>query len=150
MELQQEFKELLKLFNAHNVEYVIVGAYALAFYGAPRYTGDIDILVRPDSGNARKVLAALGDFGFGSLGLKEEDFSLPEKVVQLGVSPVRIDLLTSLTGVTWEQIAAHCVRGAYGDVEAGFIGKHEFILNKKSLARHKDLADVEALGEQPD
>ena len=74
MEVQQDFKDLLALFNEHKVEYMIVGAYALAFYGAPRYTGDIDILVKPDAVNARKIMAALNPFGFGSVGLAAEDF----------------------------------------------------------------------------
>ena len=103
MEVQQDFKELLKLFNAHKVEYVIVGGYALAFHGAPRYTGDIALLIKPDRENAQKVLNALKDFGFAELGLSSNDFSSPENVVQLGVPPVRIDIITSLTGVSWNR-----------------------------------------------
>src|SRR4030066_48378 len=99
MEVQQDFNELLKLFNAHKVEYIIVGGYALAFHGAPRYTGDIDILVKPDTQNARRIMVALNEFGFGSVGLTEGDFESPDKVVQLGVPPIRIDIITSLTGV---------------------------------------------------
>ena len=123
MEAQQDFKELLELFNIHKVEYVIVGGYALAFHGAPRYTGDIDILVNPDPNNAKKVLNALKDFGFAVLDLSSNDFSSPEKVVQLGVPPVRIDIITSITGLKWEQIAPHRVNGAYGDVPVYYIGK---------------------------
>ncbi len=150
MEVQQDFKELLELFNAHNVEYVIVGDYALAFHGAPRYTGDMDLLIKPDQENAQKVLNALKDFGFSSLDLSIDDFSSPEKVIQLGVPPVRIDIVTSITGLMWEQIAPNRVNGAYGDVPAYYIGKQELIANKKALARHKDLADIEALGEKTD
>src|SRR5512145_2725308 len=101
MEVQKDFKELLALFNAHKIDYIIVGAYALAHHGAPRYTGDLDILVRPDAENGRHIVAALREFGFGSLGLSVEDFTVPDKVVQLGVPPVRVDIVTSLTGVTW-------------------------------------------------
>ncbi len=150
MEAQQDFKELLKLFNAHNVEYVIVGGYALAFHGVPRYTGDIDLLIKPEQKNAHKVLNALKDFGFGALDLSINDFSSPGKVVQLGVSPVRIDIITSLTGVTWEQVASNRVNGIYGDIPVYYIGKEEFIANKKAISRHKDLADIEALGEKAD
>jgi hypothetical protein len=146
MELQQDFKELLELFNARKVDYVIIGAYALAYHGAPRYTGDLDILVKPDEDNAQKILKALDDFGFGSLDLSVDDFSTPGKVIQLGVSPVRIDLVTSITGLNWEQVAANRVSGAYGDVSVHFIGKQDFIANKKALGRHRDLADIEALG----
>ena len=92
MEVQQDFKELLELFNVHNVQYLIVGGYALAHHGAPRYTGDIDIFVKSDKENASKILSALDDFGFGAVGLKEQDFSIPNKVVQLGYPPVRIDI----------------------------------------------------------
>ena len=103
MEIQKDFSELLELFNEHDVAYAIVGGYALAFHGSPRNTGDIDILVRPDRENAARVLRALADFGFGSLDLKVEDFSHPDRVLQLGYAPVRVDLITSLTGVSWEQ-----------------------------------------------
>lgn len=147
MELQSDFKELLGLFNAHHVEYLIVGAYALAFHGAPRYTGDIDLLIHASPENAKAVLKALAAFGFGSLDLSEEDFVTPDHVVQLGVPPVRIDLLTSLTGITWEEAAAHCVPGAYGDTPVRFIGKSEYIRNKRATGRKKDEADIEALGE---
>ncbi len=145
MEIQQDFKELLELLNAHNVQYVIVGAYAMAFHGVPRFTGDIDILVKPDSANAEKILAALKEFGFGSVDLTESDFDEPDKVVQLGVSPVRIDLITSLTGVSWKQAFSTRVEGSYGDLKVYYLGRNELISNKKSLGRKKDLADVEAL-----
>ena len=137
MELQPDFKELLALFNAHRVEYLIVGAYALAFHGAPRYTGDIDLLVCPSVGNAKAILPALSDFGFASLGLQETDFLLTDRVIQLGVPPVRVDLLTSLTGLSWEEANAHRVSGQYGDVPVHFIGKTEYIRNKKATGRKK-------------
>jgi hypothetical protein len=147
MEIQKDFKELLELFNAHKVEYIVVGGYALAFHGAPRFTGDIDLLVKPDSKNAQRILAALNDFDFGSLALSESDFTREGSVVQLGVPPVRIDIITSITGVDWEKAQAGRVTGDYGGVVASFLGKKEFILNKKATGRKKDLADIEALGE---
>ncbi|MFA6185949.1 MAG: DUF6036 family nucleotidyltransferase [Phycisphaerae bacterium] len=148
MEIQKDFKELLELFNAHKVEYIVVGGYALAFHGAPRFTGDIDLLVRPVAENARRVLASLRDFGFGSLNLSESDFTRIENIIQLGVSPVRIDILTSLSGVDWEKSQANKVAGDYGGTPVYFLGKKEFILNKKSLGRKKDIADIEAIGEE--
>ena len=148
MEVQQDFRDLLALFNAHEVDYIIVGAYALAYHGAPRYTGDMDILVRPDSENAFRILSALDEFGFGSLGLAAEDFTAPDKVIQIGVTPVRVDIVTSLTGVSWEEAAKGRVAGTYGDLEVYYIGKKQFILNKRALGRKKDLADLEALGEE--
>ena len=146
MEVQQDFKRLLELFNVHKVDYVIVGAYALAFHGAPRYTGDMDIWIKPDRQNAKRVFAAIDEFGFGSVGLKESDFVNPENVVQLGVPPVRIDLVTSLTGVSWEDAFLGRVEGKYGKATVYYIGRDQFIINKRALARKKDLADLEALG----
>jgi hypothetical protein len=145
MEIQQDFKELLELLNAHEVEFVIVGAYALAFHGVPRFTGDIDILVKPDPVNAGKILTALKEFGFGSLDLNKSDFNEPDKVIQLGVAPVRIDLITSLTGVSWQQAYSSKVEGSYGDVKVYYLGREELISNKKALGRKQDLADIEAL-----
>lgn len=150
MEVQQDFKELLELFKDNKIEYVIVGGYALAFHGAPRFTGDLDLLIKPDQDNAQKVLKVLKDFGFAALDLSINDFSMPDKVVQLGISPVRVDIITSITGLTWEQIAPNRVKGTYGDVPVFYIGKQEFIKNKKAISRYKDLADIEALGEKTD
>jgi hypothetical protein len=148
MEVQPDFRELLELFNAHRVDYLIVGGYALAFHGAPRFTGDLDIFVKPDSENAQKILESLADFGFGSLGLTLDDFIHPEKVVQLGIPPVRLDLITSLTGVNWLEAFAGKKAGLYGDVPVYFIGRKQFIANKRALGRKRDLADLEALGEE--
>jgi hypothetical protein len=148
MEIQKDFKELLELFNAHKVEYIVVGGYALAFHGAPRFTGDIDLLVKPDSKNAQRILAALNEFGFGSLNLCQSDFIRMGNVIQLGVPPVRIDIMTSLTGVDWEKAQAGKVAGDYGGTKVYFLGRKEFITNKKTLGRKRDLADLEALGEE--
>ena len=148
MEIQKDFKELLELFNVHKVEYLIVGAYALAFHGAPRFTGDIDLLVKADSDNAKRILDALHKFGFGSLDLSEADFISPDNVIQLGVPPVRVDIMTSLTGVGWEKAEADKVQGNYGDTPTYFISKADFIANKRALGRKKDLADLEALGQE--
>ncbi len=146
MEIRTDFKELLELFNKHKVEYLIVGGYALAFHGAPRFTRDIDLFVRPTTDNAMRILAALDEFGFGSLDLSQEDFTTPGRVVQLGVAPVRIDLLTRLTGVPWEKAEAGEAPGFYAGVPVFFIGRDDFIANKRSTGRAKDAADIEALG----
>ena len=147
MEIQKDFKELLELFNAHKVEYLVVGGYALAFHGAPRFTGDIDLLVKTDIENAKRILNALDEFGFGSLDLSETDFTFSQRVVQLGVPTVRIDIMTSITGVHWEQALAGKVQGSYGDTTVHFINKDDLIANKKALGRKKDLADLESLEE---
>ncbi len=147
MEMQLDFRELLVLFNAHHVEYMIVGGYALAFHGAPRFTGDLDVLVKPTPENAQRILAALGAFGFASVGLSPGDFDHPDQVVQLGVPPVRIDLITSLTGLSWDEAFAGRTAGSYGDVPVYYIGREQFIANKRTTGRKKDLADLEVLGE---
>lgn len=147
MDAQRDYKELLGLFNEKRVEYMIVGAYALAYYGAPRFTGDLDILVNPSLENAEKILSALDDFGFGALELHKQDFQTPDSVIQLGVPPLRIDIVTSLTGVTWEEAARGKIAGTYGDIPVHFLGKEQYIVNKRAIGRRKDLADLEALGE---
>ncbi len=146
MEIRTDFKELLELFNKHKVEYLIVGGYALAFHGSPRVTGDIDLFVRPTNENAERILAALNDFGFGSLDLSKKDFTTPGMVVQLGVPPVRIDIITRVSGVSWEQADAGKVSGRYADTPVFFIGREDFIANKRATGRKKDAADIEALG----
>ena len=147
MEAQRDFKGLLALFNAHNVEYAIVGAYALSHYGVPRYTGDLDILIRSDAENARRILDALSEFGFGNLGLTAMDFTVLNRVIQLGYPPVRVDLLTSITGVSWQEVADNRETGIYGGVPVFYIGRAQLVKNKRLTARQKDLADLEALGE---
>ena len=148
MEVQADFKKLLALLNAHAVEYIVVGGYALAYHGAPRYTADLDILVKADTENSGRVVEALNAFGFEGAGLGADDFRQPEKVVQLGVPPVRVDILTSLTGVSWDEAFSGRTKGTYGDVPVYFIGRAQLVANKRALGRKRDLADIEALGEE--
>ena len=147
MEVQPDFRDLLALLNAHKVDYMIVGGYALAFHGAPRFTGDLDIFVKPDPENAQRILEALNEFSFKSSGLTRGDFQSRDKVVQLGVPPVRIDIITSLTGVSWEEAFAGRKVSKYGDIPVHYIGREQFVANKRALGRKRDLADLEALGE---
>ena len=146
MQIEKDFEELVKLFNKHKVIFIIVGGYALAFHGAHRYTGDIDFFVKPDRDNAKRIVNALYDFGFGFLDFDTKDFSIPGKIIQLGVPPVRIDIITSLSGVSWDDAYESRVNGKYGRQKVYFIGKKQFLKNKKVTSRHKDLADIEALG----
>ena len=148
METQPDFRELLALLNEHRVDYIIVGGYALAFHGVPRFTGDLDILVKAESSNAHRVIKVLEEFGFASLGLTAEDFKRPEQIVQLGVSPVRVDIMTSISGVTWDEVSSGRVAGQFGDVAVHYIGRKQFIANKRALGRKRDLADLEAIGEE--
>jgi hypothetical protein len=150
MEIQKDFREFFALLNAHKVDFIIVGGYALAFHGAPRYTGDIDVYIKPDQNNASRILEALKDFGFNSLDISVEDFKKEDNVVQLGMPPERIDLITSISGVGWVLADASKVAGKYGDVSVFYIGKEQYLANKRAIGRAKDQADIEALGEDID
>lgn len=148
MDIRSDFKELLELFNSHKVEYLITGAYALAFHGVPRYTGDIDLFVNPNPANAHRIINALDEFGFGSLELKVEDFIKPGQIIQLGVPPARIDIITSISGVSWNEAEAGKIAGRCGVIPVYFLGREQFITNKRATGRQKDLADLESLGEK--
>jgi len=142
---ERDFVELLRLFNRHRVRYCIVGAYAVAFHARPRYTKDLDILVEPSPKNGERIVNALKAFGFGSLKLTAQDFIQPGRFVQLGYEPIRVDLLTSLEGFTFEQVWQHRAVGRYGNVQTFFIGRGELIRNKELSARRQDQADLERL-----
>lgn len=142
---ERDFEELLELFNKYRVHYCVIGAYAVAFHVRPRYTKDMDLLVEPSLENGRKIVGALKEFGFGSLRLQPGDFAKPGRVVQLGYEPVRVDLLTSIVGCTFEQVWKHRVRGKYGKQQTFFIGRDELIRNKQLSGRHQDQADIETL-----
>ena len=143
--LNQDFKEFLELLAKHEVRYLLVGGYSVAVYGHPRYTKDLDIWVFADAANATQLLAALEEFGFGSLGLSEDDFTTPGYVVQLGQPPVRIDLLTSVTGVDFEDAWSRRETMSIDGVELLVIALEDLRTNKRALGRHQDLADLENL-----
>jgi hypothetical protein len=147
MRIEKDFKDFVRLFNQHKVQYIMVGAYALAYHGLPRATQDFDLYVRPTPQNAAKIARALEEFGFADL--DRRDLSQPGKVIMLGRPPMRIDLLTRISGVAWETTWKNKVRGTYGDQPVFIIGRNEFIANKRATGRTKDLADLEALGETP-
>lgn len=148
MEPEKDFKELLALFDERKVEYLVVGAYALAHHGAPRFTGDLDLLVKPDAENALRVLEALDAFGFGSVDITVDDLTSQDSVVQLGYPPVRIDLMTSISGVSWEEAESGAEMSSFGGQRTRYLGRAELIRNKRSSGRAKDAADLEALGEE--
>ena len=147
MEIQQDFRDLLHLFNEQNVNYLVVGGYALAFHGAPRFTGDIDLWVRTSTENADKIINALNEFGFGSLGINKQDLTQDDQVLQLGYPPIRIDIMTSIDGVNFDEAFNNSLITNYGDIQIKIISKEDFIKNKRATGRYKDLADIEALGE---
>lgn len=145
MNVSKDFEELFALLRKHGVEFVIVGGYAVSFHAKPRYTKDIDIAVRATRENAQRILDALGDFGFGTLGLVVEDFLPTDAIVQLGVPPNRIDLLTGLSGVSFDAIWEHRCEGKFGHVDVDYISREDLIANKESVGRPQDLLDVEWL-----
>ena len=147
MELYPDFKELLELLNAHKVDYLIVGGYALALHGYPRFTGDLDIYLGIQQDNAKKVLSVLQEFGFGALNLSEEDFTQSDQIIQLGIPPIRIDFITSIDGVEWDAAWSNREKGNWENVPVAYLGRDDFIANKRASGRFKDLADIEALGE---
>jgi hypothetical protein len=136
---------LFACFAAHRVRYLVVGGHAVAFHGKPRFTKDIDVWLEPTPENARRALAALDDFGFGSVGLSEQDFTTPGMIVQLGVAPNRIDLLTAIDGVEFAEAWEGRIDGAFGDQRVSYLGRRELIRNKIASGRAQDLADLEAL-----
>jgi len=133
------------LLNRHKVNYLIVGAYALALFAEPRNTGDIDIFVERTKENADKIINVLIDFGFESFGIIANDFVKKNIVVQLGVQPVRIDIITSISGVNFDEAYTFKEIKQFGKTTANFISKEFLIKNKKATARKKDLADLELL-----
>ena len=143
--LNQDFKEFAELFNSNRVEYLIVGGYALAAYGHPRYTGDLDFWIGTDPSNAQRVLHALEEFGFGALGIGLDDLTAPGRVIQLGYPPRRIDLLTSIDGVDFVASYARRMLVPLDGLNLHFIALEDFKTNKRASGRLKDLADLEAL-----
>lgn len=145
MGLSKDWKEFLELLNSRGVDYVIVGAHSLALHGWPRYTGDLDILVRPTPENARLVIDTLNDFGFAESGFKEADFFKPDQLIQLGRAPTRIDLLTSISGVSSDEAFASKVSAELDGIPVSVLGKDALIRNKRAVGRPQDLVDIDTL-----
>ncbi len=145
MDISQNFKEFLQSANSHNVRYLVVGGYAVSYYGHPRYTGDIDFWICPDSENAKKLMQALVDFGFGSLGLSEKDFTEPDQVIQLGYEPERIDILTGVSGLDFETCWKDRKIVEWDGMELNFISLRDLRINKSATGRKIDLDDLDKL-----
>jgi hypothetical protein len=146
-----DFRDVLAEFVAAGVRFLVVGAHALAAHGVPRVTGDLDLWVEPTAENAARVWHALAAFGapLDSLGLREADFVAPDRVVQLGLPPLRIDLLTSISGVGFAEAWPKRVDGSLFGVAVAFLGRDELIANKRASGRPRDRTDIEALGNEP-
>jgi hypothetical protein len=143
--MNRDFVEMLAALSAAGADYLVVGAYALAAHGRPRATGDLDLLVRATPANARRVWAALETFGAPLGDLTLDDLTSSDLVFQIGVAPTRIDLLTGLTGVGFDEAWASRVTLTLEGVEIPIIGRDALIRNKRALGRPRDLADVAEL-----
>lgn len=145
MRLDPNFNEFIELLLANEVEFMVVGGYAVAAHGHPRYTGDLDIWILVERDNATKLVRTLDDFGFATLGLTPDDFLAAEQIIQLGREPVRIDLLTGLDGVSFQDCAGRVLDVDVEGMRVPFISRDDLITNKRASGRMQDLADVEAL-----
>lgn len=143
--MNPDFRDLLSAFNAHGVEYLVVGAHALAAHGHVRATEDLDVWVRPNAENATRVLAALTAFGAPLQDLREEDLARAGLVFQIGVAPVRIDVITEIEGVEFEDALPDRLEATLGGLRVPVLSRHHLIVNKRAVGRLQDLADVERL-----
>ncbi len=145
MRLPKDLREFIELLNSHGVEYVLVGAYAMAYHARPRYTDDIDILVHRSPANAARIEGVIRAFGFTSLGLTAADFQRENQVVQLGHPPNRIDILTTISGVSFEEAWQARQFGDLDGVTVPFLSKDCLVRNKMASGRDKDLEDLKRL-----
>jgi hypothetical protein len=143
--LPPDFSEFLRLLNAHRVDYLVVGGYAVAFHGYPRATADIDIWVPMEEETAERLVAVLRKFGFDAPELSRDLFLRPRQMIRLGAPPLRIELLTSIAGVDFRSCHSRAVRAMFDDVEVGLIALDDLKANKRAVGRHQDLADLEHL-----
>ncbi len=145
MTFNPDFKEFIQSLNENDVRYLVVGGYAVAYHGHPRYTKDIDLWIWLNEENAQNVVNALIQFGFGSLGLTAEDFTEPDQIIQLGFPPNRIDLITTLEGVSFSECYEARIMTTIEDVPVNFIDLNNLRKNKRASGRFQDLADLENL-----
>ncbi|MCP5113653.1 MAG: nucleotidyltransferase family protein [bacterium] len=145
MKLPKDLREFIELLNSHGVDYILVGGYAMAFHTRPRFTEDIDLLVRPTLENGSKIEAVLKEFSFTSLGLRASEFEKPNQVIQLGNPPNRIDLITTISGVTFDEAWRDRQPGELDGIHVAFLSRDCMLRNKAATGRDKDLEDVKRL-----
>jgi hypothetical protein len=141
----QDFKEFVELLIKNEVEYMIVGGYAVGIHGYPRYTGDLDIWLHNTPENAIRILKAVNEFGFSTYGLSQSDFIKPDSIIQLGYPPMRIDLLTQIDGVRFDACFPNRKEVEIEGLKINFIGYHDLMKNKKASGRNRDKDDMENL-----
>lgn len=149
MVLARDFEEFVGLLNKHAVEYLVVGGYALAFHGKPRHTGDLDIWIRVSEENAQRMLQVLRDFGLASLGFEKEDFLKEGYVTQIGYPPLRIDILNTIDGVSFQEAYVNREQVELEGLQVAYIGLREFIQNKEAVGRARDLSDIKDIQAMP-
>jgi len=150
MNTHPDFKELFQLLEKNQVDYMVIGGYAVAFHGYPRFTHGIDLFFEASPANATRLRAALVDFGFTEQDLPEEAFTSRGNVLTFGVAPTRVDLLNEIDGVLYAEAKPNVVRGLYGDVQVSFIGRDDLIRNKLATPRAQDKVDAEQLTTPPE
>ncbi len=143
--LNPDFLEFIKLLDRHAVDYLVVGGYAVAVHGFPRYTGDIDFFVALDQNNAERLIRVFGDFGFGDIGLQRDDFLQPDFVIEIGREPRKIQVLTGIDGVEFKECLERRIEIPINGISVKFIGKQDLIRNKLASGRPKDRIDAEEL-----
>jgi hypothetical protein len=147
MKFPHDWSEFIALLNSHRVRFLIVGAHALAANGRPRATQDLDILVDPTRANAKRLGAALADFGFAQLAQEADRFAEADRMATLGREPLRIDIMTSITGVSFREAWKSRLRVLVAGQEVGFLGREALVKNKRASGRTKDLLDIALLEE---
>jgi predicted nucleotidyltransferase len=145
VDISYDYRDLFKTLNGHKVKYLVIGAYAVAFYTEPRYTKDLDIWAGNDIINAERLYNALVDFGAPLKGISIEDFADKKMIYQIGVAPVRIDILTGISGIKFENAWKNRKRTNYGGIPISIIGIKELIYSKKKIKREQDILDVKKL-----
>jgi hypothetical protein len=140
-----DFEEFFRLLNEHKVKYLVVGGYAFAVHAYPRFTNDLDIWIDKDVANAENILQVLKDFGFQELEITNEDLTNPDRIIQLGYPPLRIDLLTDIDGVDFSTAWENKDSSNYGKQKINIISRELFIRNKLASGRQKDKEDLEKL-----
>lgn len=146
MRLAPDFKEFLRLLTSERVEYLLVGGYAVGFYGYPRPTGDLDIWIGVNNENAARVQGVVEKFGFAGGGALLDEFLRPDRVLRMGVPPVRIEILTGVSGIQFAECYKRRVEALIDGVQVAVIAKRDLVANKRAAGRHKDLNDIEQLG----
>ena len=148
LELADDYKEFLRLLRAHGVEYLLIGGWAVGYHGYPRATYDLDVWIAISPANAHRVVKALAEFGFDANELSTDLFLQPDKIIRMGVEPVRIEVMTSISGVEFDECYRERLDTTLNDVPVNLIDLHHLKINKKASGRLKDLADLEQLSKE--